>query len=58
MRLGSMPIIDEKKEIIREIGATDIDLKPIEDRLKKIETQQLMILIALAVVLFLSFSKK
>lgn len=58
MRLGSMPIIDEKKEIIREIGATDIDLKPIEDRLKKIETQQMYILIALAVVLFLSFSKK
>jgi hypothetical protein len=58
MRLGSMPIIDEKKEIIREIGATDIDLKPIEDRLKKIETQQMYILIALAVVLFLSLNKK
>ena len=58
MRLGSMPIIQEKKEIIKEIGATDIDLKPIEDRLKKIETQQMLILIALAVIVFLSLNKK
>jgi hypothetical protein len=53
-----MPIIQEKKEIIKEIGATDLDLSPIEDRLKKIETQQMMILIALAVLLFLTLQKK
>jgi hypothetical protein len=58
MRLGAMPIIQEKKEIIKEIGATDLDLTPIEDRLKKIETQQMMILIALAVLLFLTLQKK
>lgn len=58
MRLGAMPIIQEKKEIIKEIGATDLDLSPIEDRLKKIETQQMMILIALAILLFLTLQKK
>ena len=58
MRLGSMPIIQEKKEIINEIGATDLDLTPIEERLKKIETQQMIILIALAVLLFLTLQKK
>lgn len=58
MRLGSMPIIEEKKEIIREIGASDIDLKPLEDRLKKIETQQMIILIALVVIVFLMLNKK
>lgn len=58
MRLGSMPIIQEKKEIIKEIGATDLDIKPIEERLKKIETQQMLILIALAVIVFLSLNKK
>jgi hypothetical protein len=58
MRLGSMPIIEEKREIIKEIGATDLDLSPIEARLKKIETQQYIIMIALAVVLFLSLNKK
>lgn len=58
MRLGSMPIIEEKKDIIREIGASDIDLKPLEDRLKKIETQQMIILIALVVIVFLMLNKK
>ena len=53
-----MPIIEEKREIIKEIGATDLDLSPIEARLKKIETQQYIIMIALAVVLFLSLNKK
>ena len=58
MRLGSMPIIQDKKEIIKEIGATDLDLKPLEDRLNKLETQQMMILIGLAIVLFLMIQKK
>lgn len=58
MRLGSMPIIQEKKEIIKEIGATDIDIKPIEDRLKKIETQQMIIMVALAVIVVLMLTKK
>ena len=58
MRLGSMPIVQDKKEIIKEIGATDLDLSPLEDRLKKIETQQMIILIALAVILFMTLQKK
>jgi hypothetical protein len=58
MRLGSMPIIQEKREIIKEIGATDIDMSPIEDRLKKIETQQMIIMIALAVIVILMLTKK
>jgi hypothetical protein len=58
MRLGSLPIIEEKKEIIKEIGASDIDFSPIEDRLKKIETQQMFILVALAIIVFLTLNKK
>lgn len=58
MRLGALPIIEEKKEIIKEIGASDIDFKPIEDRLKKIETQQMFILVALAIIVFLTLNKK
>jgi len=58
MRLGSLPIIEEKKEIIKEIGASDIDFSPIEDRLKKIETQQMFILFALAIIVFLTLNKK
>ena len=53
-----MPIIQEKREIIKEIGATDIDMSPIEDRLKKIETQQMIIMIALAVIVILMLTKK
>ena len=58
MRLGSMPIIQEKREIIKEIGATDIDMSPIEDRLKKINTQQMIIIIALKVIVILILTKK
>jgi hypothetical protein len=58
MRLGSMPIIEEKKEIIKEIGASDVDFSAIDDRLKKIETQQMYILIAVAVIVILMLTKK
>lgn len=58
MRLGSMPIIEEKKEIIKEIGATDIDFTPLENRIKRIETQQIIMMVALAVILLLLLKKK
>ena len=58
MRLGSMPIIEEKKEIIKEIGATDFDFTPLENRMKRIEGQQIVIMVALAVILLLLLKKK
>jgi hypothetical protein len=53
-----MPIIEEKKEIIKEIGATELDFTPLENRMKRIEGQQIVIMVALAVILLLLLKKK
>lgn len=56
MQLGAMPILNNSNK--KEIGATDIDFSAIEERLKKIERNQMIIMIAIAVTLFLTISKK
>lgn len=50
-----MPVINSEKP--KEIGAMDIDTTALDNRLKTIEKQQMYIMIALAVVLFLTIYK-
>lgn len=50
-----MPVINSEKP--KEISATDIDATAFDNRLKTIEKQQMYIMIALAVVLFLTIYK-
>jgi hypothetical protein len=56
MQLGAMPVKNSGKP--KEIGASDIDFTAIDERLKKIEKQQMYILIAIAITLFLILRKK
>jgi hypothetical protein len=56
MQLGAMPLVNSGKP--KEIGATDIDTAALDNRLKNIEKQQMYILIAIAITLFLILYKK
>jgi hypothetical protein len=56
MQLGAMPVKNSGKE--KEIGATDIDTSAIEERLKAIERNQMIIMVAIAITLFLLIRKK
>lgn len=51
-----MPVMSSEKP--KEIGAMDIDTTALDNRLKTIEKQQMYIMIALAVTLFLILYKK
>jgi hypothetical protein len=56
MQLGAMPV--QNSSNTKEIGANDIDTSAIDARLKAIERNQMIIMVAIAITLFLILRKK